>query len=171
MGEDRLTEKCDIEKNLRNWFSNAHRVVIAGVGSSLRKDDFVGIQVIRNLRGRVPSFVNLIECETIPENFLEPITKFEPSHVLIIDAALLKSKPGSSKLVEPSEIEGLAISTHALPISLFCEYLAETTGAKIAMLAVQPKETSFGEGLSEELEETAKRLSDILLEVLRAKSI
>lgn len=167
MGENHPTENRNIKADLRDWLSDARRVVLAGVGSSLRKDDFVGVRVVRNLRGKVPPSVRLIECETIPEDFLEPITEFAPTHVLIVDAALLGSTPGASKLVGPGQIAGLAISTHALPMSLFCEYLAKTTGAKIAMLAVQPKDTSFGEGMSDELEESADRLSILLSEILR----
>lgn len=159
----------DIEDELGRWFSNAKRVVIAGIGSPLRKDDFVGVEIVRNLRGKVPRSVCLMECGTIPENFLEPIAGFDPTHVLIVDAALLDREPGSSKLIKPDEIAGLAISTHALPLSLFCEYLAKTTGAKIGLLAVQPKDTGFGKGLSDELNESAKRLSSLLSEILSSK--
>lgn len=159
----------DVEDKLRNWLSNARRVVIAGVGSSLRKDDFVGTEIVKNLRGKVSRSVYLIECETIPENFLEPITKFNPTHILIIDAALLDQKPGSSKLVKPNQIIGHAISTHALPLWMFCEYLARTTKAKIALLAIQPKDTSFGEGMTPELKETVEHLSSVLLKVFLKK--
>ena len=158
--------KGDIGDELRDWLSNAQRVVIAGVGSSLRRDDFVGTKIVKNLRGKVSRHVYLIECETIPENFFEPIVKFNPTHILIVDAALLGQKPGSSKLVKPNQITGHAISTHALPLRIFCEYLTKTTKAKIALLAVQPKDTSFGEGMTAELKETAKHLSGVLLKIL-----
>ena len=157
--------KSNIEDKLSKWLSNARRVVIAGVGSSLRRDDFVGTEIVKNLQGKVSRSVYLIECETIPENFLEPIVKFNPTHILIIDAALLNQKPGFSKLVKQKQIIGHAISTHALPLRIFCEYLAKTTKAKIALLAIQPKDTSFGEGLTPELKETAKHLSSVLLKV------
>ena len=39
----------EIEDSLRAWLSNARRVVVVGVGSSLRKDDFVGVEIVRNL--------------------------------------------------------------------------------------------------------------------------
>ena len=159
--------KSDIEDELRYWFSNARRVVIAGVGSSLRRDDRVGTEIVRSLRGKVPPSVCLIECETVPEDFLEPIVRFKPTHVLIIDAALLEQTPGSSKLVQPDQILGGVISTHTLPLRIFCEYLAKQTNARIALLAIQPKDTSFGEGLTKELEETAEHLSDVLLKIIK----
>ena len=156
----------EIEKSLRLWISGARRVVIAGVGNPLRRDDFVGVQIIRNLRNRVSRAVYLIECETVPESFIEPISEFKPTHVLIIDAAMLNLKPGSSKLIEPNKIAGIPISTHALPLRVFCEYLVKTTGAKVVLLAIQPKDTSFGEGLTEEMKEAVKNLTSLLVEIL-----
>lgn len=155
-----------IEKCLRLWLSNARRVVVAGVGNSLRKDDFAGVEIVRNLQKKASKHVYLIECETVPESFLEPIIKFKPTHVLIIDAALLNLKPGSAKLIEPKETAGIPISTHALPLNIFSEYITEITGAKIALLAIQPRDTSFGEGLTMELRKTVRDLATLLLKLL-----
>ena len=111
------SEKSETENRLRNWFYNARSVVIAGIGNPLRKDDFVGVEIVRNLENKVSDAVYLIECETVPENFIEPIIKFNPSHVLIIDAALLNLEPGSSKLLSSKQLtERHVVSTHALPL-------------------------------------------------------
>ncbi len=152
---------------MKNWFSNAQKVVIAGIGNPLRKDDFVGVEIVRNLQNKVSQSVCLIECETVPESFIEPITEFKPTHILIIDAAMLNIKPGSSKLIEPRQMmKHPPISTHALPLKIFCEYLEKTTGAKIALLVIQPKETSFGEGLTSKLRETSTNLTSLLSKIL-----
>jgi len=148
------------------WLSNASRVVVAGVGNSLRKDDFVGVEIVRNLQKKVSKYIYLIECETVPESFIEPIINFKPTHVLIIDAALLNLKPGSSTLIEPNKIVGIPVSTHALPLNIFSEYIVKTTGAKVALLAIQPKETDFGEGLTPELRKTEEELTNLLLKIL-----
>ncbi len=157
----------NVEADLRNWLSRAQRVVVAGIGNPLRKDDFVGVEITRNLQEEVSQSVYLIECETVPESFIEPITEFKPTHILIVDAALLDLKPGSSKLIDPRQMmKHPAISTHALPLRMFCEYLARTTGAKIALLAIQPKDTSFGEGLTSQLRGTAMTMTSLLSEFL-----
>ena len=161
------TSRSEIWDELRSWLSNARRVVIAGIGNPLRRDDFVGVHIVRKLRDRVSRSVCLIECETVPESFIGPITEFEPSHILIIDAALLNQKPGSSKLIEPAQLAGRpAISTHALPLQIFCEYLTGTLEAKIALLVIQPGDASFGEGLTEEVEKTAEYLTNLLSKIL-----
>ena len=160
-------KKKDIEVNLKNCLSNAQKVVIAGIGNPLRKDDVVGVEIARNLQNKVSKSVYLIECETVPESFIEPISDFKPTHILVIDAAMLSLKPGSSKLIEPSQmVNQSAISTHGLPLRIFCEYLAKTTGAKIALLVIQPKDTDFGEGLTPKLRETATTLTNLLSKFL-----
>jgi len=158
-----------IEKELKNWFSNANKIVIAGIGNEIRKDDFVGVKIVREIRNKVcSSKIFLIECETVPESYIEPIIKFSPSHVLLIDAALLGLEPGRCKLVDVKQLAKYpAISTHALPLRIFCELIEEMTQAKIALLAVEPKEVDCGEGLSPELEETSNKVVDTLLRVLR----
>jgi len=164
---DSKNKKNGIEVDLKNWLSKAQKVVVAGIGNPLRKDDFVGVEIVRNLQNKVSQSVYLIECETVPESFIEPITEFKPTHILIIDAAMLNLKPGSSKLIEPSQmVNQPAISTHALPLRIFCEYLAKTTGAKIALLLIQPKDTNFGEGLTSKLRETATNMTNLLSKVL-----
>jgi len=166
MSRDCTANEKETEGRLQDWLFDARRVVVAGVGSSLRKDDFVGVKIVRGLRNKVSSSVYLIECETVPESFIEPIIEFKPTHVLIIDAALLGLKPGAFNLVEPEQLVGPVVSTHFLPLQIFCDYLAKTTGANIALLAIQPKETSFGEGLTTELRKTAKRLANVLSRIL-----
>jgi hydrogenase 3 maturation protease len=157
----------DTGETLKNWFSGAHRVVVAGIGNSFRRDDFVGVEIVRNLQNRVSRSVYLIEGETVPESYIEPITKFNPTHILLIDAGLLNLNPGSSRLLDPSELTNYAaISTHLLPLRIFCDYLAKTTDAKISLLVVQPEDTSFGEGLTPKLRETATTLANILIKIL-----
>ncbi len=164
---DSEEQKVDIESSLKKWFSNAKRVVVAGIGNSFRRDDFVGVEVVRNLQNKVSQSVYLIEGETVPESFIEPITKFNPTHILLIDAGLLNQKPGSSKLIDPNQLaKHTAISTHMLPLRIFCDYLKKTTDAKLSLLIVQPEDTTFGEGLTPKLKETAKKLTDILLKLL-----
>jgi hydrogenase 3 maturation protease len=153
----------NIEGDLENWLSKARKVVIAGLGNPLRKDDSVGINVVRGLQRKVSKNIYLIECETVPESYIEAITEFNPTHILVVDAAALDLKPGSAKLINPDQLANRpAISTHTLPLQVFCKYLAETTGAKIAILAIQPEDASFGGGLTKKVEKTAKHISHLL---------
>lgn len=154
-------------KELKNWLSDAERVVVAGIGNPMRMDDFVGIRIVQNLRGKVSERVHLIECETVPESFITQITDFAPSHILLIDAAILNLKPGDAKLLKPAQLKlSQTFSTHKLPLRIFCEYMKETTRAKIALLLIEPKNVEFGEGLTSEVEASSEAIAQNLRTML-----
>jgi hydrogenase 3 maturation protease len=155
------------KKSLREWLYGAQRVVLAGIGNSIRMDDYVGVRIVQDLAGNVSNKVFTLECETVPESFMQQIVEFHPTHVLLIDAAILGLKPGSYKLVEPEQLTGSsAVSTHMLPLRIFCDYVREATRAKISLLLIEPERSDFGEGLSSEVEASAKELAQLLLEML-----
>ena len=161
-------EKYDIEKELREWFRGAGRAVIVGVGNPIRMDDFVGVKIVRDLRGKVGSDrVMLIEAETVPENHMQQIIDYEPTHVLIIDAAIQGQKPGQTKLINPEQLSAFpAFTTHMLPLRIFCEFATKNTQAKIVLLLIESKNTDFGEGLSSEIFASARYIMESLLAVL-----
>ncbi|MGB9853385.1 MAG: hydrogenase 3 maturation endopeptidase HyCI [Candidatus Bathyarchaeales archaeon] len=159
--------KREIRKALKEWFSEAERVVVAGIGNPIRMDDFVGVKIVQDLHGKVSDKVYLIECETVPESYIQRIVDFNPTHVLLIDAAVLGIKPGEAKLIKPEELKITpAFSTHMLPIRVFCEYLAKATKAKILLLLIEPKQADFGEGLTLEVTASAQEILEILLSTL-----
>jgi hydrogenase 3 maturation protease len=161
------SENYNVEKQLKAWFSHAGKAVVAGVGNPIRMDDFVGTKIVQDLQGKVSEKVYLIECETVPENFIQKIIDFNPTHVLLVDAAILGLKPGDSRLIKPERLAAFpAYSTHALPLRIFCEYLAKTTKAKMALLLIEPKRADFGEGLTPEVKSSAQKIVDVLLRSL-----
>ena len=156
-----------VEKALKTWLHGSRRVVIAGIGNPIRSDDYVGLKIVEGLQGKVPEDVLLLECETVPESYIEDIEKFKPTHVLLIDAAILGLKPGEARLVSAEEIAvDSAISTHVLPLRIFCDYVKQATTAKVALLLVEPKTMEFNEGLSEEVERVAQWLTRTLIGLL-----
>lgn len=162
-----------VEDQIRRWLKGCRRVVVVGIGNELRRDDFVGVKIVRDLKGRVPKQVMLIESETVPESFIEPVISFSPTHVLLIDAGLVGLEPGHAKFAKSSKVwreSMVAISTHALPLKIFCEYVSEETRAEVALLIIQPGRTDFGEGLTMEMERAAHELIRMLLEIFRTTS-
>lgn len=157
-----------IEKALEDWFSGSKKIVVAGIGNPIRSDDYVGLKVVEGLHGKVSENVLLLECETVPEGYLLDIEKFNPTHVLLVDAAYLGLKPGEATLVDADAIAGFsAVSSHVLPLRIFCEYVKQATGARVALLLVEPVSMEFGEGLSVEIAAVAERLTKVLVGLLR----
>ncbi len=156
-----------VEVDLTNWFATAKKVVIAGIGNPIRTDDYVGLKIAEQLKGKLPKTVLLLEAETVPESYLQEIEQFKPTHVLLIDAAFLGVKPGEASLVDAEKIASYsAITTHLLPLRIFCDYVKEATGARIALLLIEPKSMEFGEGLTVEVEAAATQYTKMLANLL-----
>ena len=141
--------------------------MIAGIGNPIRSDDFVGVKIVQDLQGKFSSRVHLIECETVPESFMDEILELKPSHVLLIDAAVMGLKPGEVRLVDPEKVTNLpAISTHTLPLRVFCDYICKLAKTRIALLLIEPRNVEFGEALTREVRAAAERVEAILLRLL-----
>jgi hydrogenase 3 maturation protease len=162
-----ISRKRGIQDDLREWLVGARKVVVVGIGNPIRSDDFVGVKVVQDLQGKTSRNVYLIESETVPESFTQEILDFNATHVLLIDASILGLKPGESDLVDPSQLNhSPAFSTHVLPLRIFCEYIAKAGKAKIGLVLIEPKKTDFGEGLTPEVDDAAKTITNVLLNTL-----
>ena len=157
----------NIQKKLEKWFVGSDKVVIAGIGNPIRKDDFVGVKIVQDLQGIISDKVSLLQCETVPESYMQEIVEINPTHVLLIDAAILELDPGEMRLVLPEQLADFpAITTHVLPLRIFCDYVTKMTKAKIALLLVEPENTEFGEGLTPKAKAAADKVVVVLRQLL-----
>jgi hydrogenase 3 maturation protease len=162
-----LPKPFSFEEDLRKWLNGSTKIVVAGIGNEIRHDDFLGVKVIQALQGRLSEKVHLIECETVPESFMDEIVELKPSHVLLIDAAILGLQPGEIRLFDAEKVANIpAISTHMLPLRVFCDYITSLSKGKIALLLVEPGNVDFGEGLTVEVKRASNRIVKFLLDVL-----
>lgn len=135
------------------------KLAIIGVGNELRKDDAVGITLTEQLQKVFNNpKVQVMSGGTTPENLTGPLRKWQPSHILLIDAAQLGLSPGDWQLVEADKITGTGFSTHTFSLKELANYLRSTIKAKVLVLGIEPKETGFGEGLSPEVKQTVAEL-------------
>lgn len=157
-----------LENELKKWLFKAKKVIIAGIGNPIRKDDAIGLEIIEKLSGKIPNHVYLLKCETVPENFIGTIEKIKPTHIILIDSGQLNAKPGSFALITPEQIGGIPISTHTLPLKIFIEYIKKVTKAKVIVLVIQPKSLGFGKGLSKEVKKAKEIIANKLLAILNS---
>ncbi|MBS7655492.1 hydrogenase maturation peptidase HycI [Candidatus Bathyarchaeota archaeon] len=158
--------KENLEKELNSWASGFKKMVVLGIGSSIRKDDYVGVVIAKLLKERNLPKTLVLECETVPESFTSVVKEAEPSHVLMIDAANLGVEPGSARIIGINEINNFSLSTHDLPLSLLAKFIAYETNAKVALLGIQPKSLDFGEGLTSELAKASEEITKTIEKVL-----
>ena len=110
----------NIKKELKKRLKGAKRIAVLGVGSELRADDAAGMLVAKNLANKN---VEVFLAGAAPENFTGAIKKIKPTHVIIIDCADMKKKPGSVLLIDPARVSGVSFSTHTLPLNILAGYL------------------------------------------------
>jgi hydrogenase 3 maturation protease len=123
---------------------------------------------VQDLKDKVSDKVCLIECETVPESFMDEMVELQPSHVLLIDAAVMGLEPGEARLFDAEKVTDFPpISTHMLPLRVFCDYIKQLAKSKIALLLIEPGNTEFGEGLTPKIKEISEKLTSMLIELLR----
>jgi hypothetical protein len=77
---------------------------------------------------------------------------------------MLKLKPADARLYDAQKVTNFpAISTHMLPLRVFCDYITQLTKGKLALLLIEPKNVDFGEGVSSELTLVAEQITKLLL--------
>ncbi len=129
----------------------------------MRGDDAAGCSVARILRSRLKgkSNVLVIDCGGVPENFTLEMKRFQPSHILFIDAVEMGLKPGEARLVEGDELTGRSLSTHKQSLKLLFSVLKEgIPGVKIRLLGIQPKTIDFGARISYQVRAGVRAVAD-----------
>lgn len=125
----------------------SRRCMFLGVGNRDRGDDGIGSMIVSRLET-----MNKIDCGPVPENFTGKIRKAGPEAIIIIDAVDFGGEPGESLFTEAEKAEGVVLSTHSLPLSLFCKLFPDS---EVYLLGIQPK--SFTE-MTDEVKEAGERL-------------
>ncbi|MDD5563744.1 MAG: hydrogenase 3 maturation endopeptidase HyCI [Thermoanaerobaculaceae bacterium] len=139
-------------------------VTIVGIGNPVRGDDAFGSLLARLLAGRVRALV--IDAEDVPENFVLAAITASPDAVLFLDAIDLGEAPGTAALVSARELSSYMASTHRMPLSMLMEIVRRETGARVAVLAVQPGHTELAMPPSPEVAASAASLAELLIDVL-----
>ncbi|MBD3264986.1 MAG: hydrogenase maturation protease [Candidatus Omnitrophica bacterium] len=142
------------------------KVVFIGVGNPLRGDDGFGSRFIRRLEGL--RNVVCFDAGSTPENYTGKIIKEKPDTIVIVDAVHLGGPAGTYQILKPDEISKSGFSTHDISLTMFVDYVKSHLRANMYLLAVQPENISFGEGLSPALENALRRIEELVKEVKHA---
>ncbi len=159
---------------LLNKLKNCKKLVIMGIGNELKGDDAIGIYIVKKLMrcfGEEKEIVNvknlyLINAGTVPDFFTDVLKEINPTHILIIDCALMDKDVGEVKIIKEDEIINYSFSTHTLPLSIIIKYLRKFINAEVIILGIQPKIVDFCP-ISEEVKLAGDKLSDMLIEIIK----
>jgi hydrogenase 3 maturation protease len=142
-------------ENLQAWTarqSRTARVVVLGVGNSMRSDDAAGPLVAHRLAKSGlacnPDSFLVIDAGNAPENTTAELRRFAPQLIILIDAAEMGAAPGTIRWIEMEEIDGMSASTHTMPLSMLAKYLVLELGCEVKILGIQPQSTEIGESVN-----------------------
>lgn len=139
------------------------RVVILGIGNTLKSDDGIGSILASRLKEKV-SFT-VYDAGPSPENYLGKIIKDKPDTIVIIDAVDFGGSPGEFRVLEGQGLRTTNLfSTHNASLSLAINYLQSNLKADIIILSIQPKNLAFGQNLSPEAAKTLDTLEKFFYE-------
>jgi hydrogenase 3 maturation protease len=157
---------------LKKKLLNARRVAILGIGSDLRGDDVAGLLAAEQIEKAIKSNPPAVEISvfiggTAPENLTGQIKQYQPTHLIVIDAAQLNKEAGHIEIMEPETIGGATFCTHSLPLNVIISYLLESFKFEVIIIGIQPKSLTFGAKPSKEIRQAAKHLSAAIIESLK----
>jgi len=143
------------------------KVIVVGIGNTLRADDGAGSLVAERLRERYPDVV--FDAAQAPENYLAPIRRADPDVVVLVDAADFGGSPGEVRAATAEDVEGLMMGTHAAPLSMFMRVLGNETQADVRLVAVQVATTTLGTDMTREVADSVENLVSQLGELLKGR--
>ena len=170
-----------LTKELKNRLKGAKRVAVLGVGSEFRGDDAAGMlvaeRVKKGLGVRCSGFgkknsVKIFLGATAPENLTGEIIRFKPTHLIIVDTADIKKKPGTILLLKEEDLgDGVSFSTHKLPPKVMMDYFKKSMKCDITIIGIQPKTLSFDKSVSKEIRSSVKDVSVAIMSAINSPGL
>lgn len=130
--------------------------VLIGIGNELNGDDGVGPHIADALADS--SKFTVFNAGTQPENFTGKISSIQPSHVVIVDAAMIEGEAGSIDAVPLEAIDEVCFHTHYLPLRHVVQRLIDRCSCKVLVIGIRPVSTEPGDGLSPPVRKAAAEL-------------
>lgn len=140
------------------------RVVLLGIGSEWRCDDQAGAILARTLP-RSERFLP-IDGGDVPEAFTGPVKEFKPDVILIADAVDFGNEPGDIAILQAENVGSARFNTHHPSLRAMIAYLRAETGARVAIIGIQPAQVGLGQGLTPAVHKTVSRLRALISELL-----
>jgi hydrogenase 3 maturation protease len=145
------------------------RTVVIGVGNELKADDGIGIRVAKQLqKDGLPGKDIMVIPADVPENWIQPIAKFRPELLILVDTADFKGKAGEIRAIKDQEISKVFTNTHSVPLILFLEAIRkQVPKTKTVFIGIQPKTMDFGKPMSREVRLAGNKAMDAIKKIVK----
>jgi len=128
----------DVETELVKRLQGVQRLAVVGIGDELHPADRLGILAARAIEAMVLPGVHVFLAGTVPESMTAPIRRYRPDHILLLDAAEMGRPPGTFAVLGADAVQGMGLSTHALPLTVMMDYLEKDVGSRVTLVGIQP---------------------------------
>ncbi|MCK9631558.1 MAG: hydrogenase maturation protease [Methanoregula sp.] len=152
---------------VKQRIKKAQRLAIVGIGDELIPMDRLGMSAARWIEQRHLPDVKVFFAGTVPESITGPLRKYQPEHVLFLDAAEMGELPGTIAVIAPGQIQASLLSTHALPLTVVMDYVEEEIGTDVTLIGIQPDSRDPEKDLSDEDESYLEKNLRQLLTTLK----
>ena len=143
------------------------KTVVMGVGNELKADDGIGISVAKELQKDLEGKDTLVIPADVPENYIQPIAKFKPEILVLVDTADFQGKAGEVRAIRDDEMSKVFTSTHSVPLILFIEAIKkQVPKARTVFIGIQPKTLQFGKPMSPEVKRAGRTAADAIRKIV-----
>lgn len=128
------------------------RTLVLGIGNTLLSDEGIGVHVTQQLQSMLPlsDDIEILDGGTLSFTLAGPIE--DADALIVVDAAQLKSLPGTLKVFEGKEMDAFLLgnrkaSVHEVGLTDLMS-IAMLTGhwpEKRALVAIQPEKVDWGD--------------------------
>ena len=154
------SQSIDLEDRLRERLKG--KVLLVGIGNTLRGDDGLGPKIIEALDGKVQA--ELLDVGEVPESYTGRIISVRPDTIVLIDAVDFGGAPGSAVFLNAGEMAARfpQISTHKISLSVLAQWAEANGTTRVWLLGVQPESLKSQQQLTPTLQNTLELLCDLL---------
>lgn len=142
-------------------------IYVLGLGYVDKADDGAGVVVANTLSKTFPDY-SFSEHDGVEGVVLDISERPGPATVFFVDAADLRSPPGTIEIVPRTEIKETEISTHRVPVALLASML-EREGKETVVLCIQIRSLEFRGEMSREVSCAVTRIIDALHALIATK--
>lgn len=143
------------------------RILVAGLGNLLLRDDGVGVHAVRALQQSPPPGAIAVEVGTAVLDALPLLERAEK--VLAIDAMQAGGAPGSIYRCRVSDVAGQrdSASLHEVSLLSVLHFIPADKRPEISILAVEPRTIDYGLELTPEVEAALPQVVELVRHITR----
>lgn len=135
--------------NLQHVFDSDKRMSILGMGNPLIAKDSFGIYMAMALQGKCSNW-QVLNCETVPENFLGKVIKYHPERIVFVD--VVADQAGCTDqlfILNKTDFIDKTFGTHKVGLTQLADFILQQINTEIMLvgynLEILPKNLDYEE--------------------------